>query len=189
MAKDYNATMFALVLLATSIAAPSPANDVCLAMVPPRLAAQITREHPAYALPLLTDSPADRLLAEAEKGSWPCPFAAVADVDGDGTLDRAVLLRHKTEPAIRLVLARHVDNGWRIDLQKDWPLNLTAAVVEPLEAGLYQQSAAGPDAGRHLDTLNSLQSDHAGFLAGQAEGAKAAFFFQNDAWQTLWLAD
>jgi hypothetical protein len=181
--------MFAFVLLATTVAAPTPANDICLAMVPPRLAAQIARDHPAYALPLLTDSPPDRLLAEAEKGTWPCPFAAAADVDGDGTLDRAVLLRHKTDPTVRLVIARHVNNSWRIDLQKDWPLTLAATLVEPLAAGLYQQSAAGPDAGKHLDTLNALQSDHAGFTAGQSEGAKAAFFFQNDAWQMLWLAD
>jgi hypothetical protein len=158
-------------------------------MVPPRLMILISREQPDYVVPQLLDAHADRLMAIATRGGWPCPFVAIADVDGDGNLDRAVLLKHKNEPSIRLIAARNVDGEWRIDLQKEWPIALSAAVVEPLEAGLYEQSRAGRNPAAQLDNLNSIQSDHAGFLAGQDEGAKAAFFYQNNKWQELWIED
>jgi hypothetical protein len=183
--------MHALLALAAALAAPAPssATDVCLAMVPPRLVAQIAKEHPDYVAPHLTDANVDRLLALAESGGWPCPFVAIADVDGDGALDRAVALKHKSLPATRFIVARNIDGMWRIDLQKDWPFAIAAATIEPLDAGLYEQSKAGTNAAAQLDNLNSIQSDHAGFLAGQDEGAKAAFFFQNNKWQELWVED
>jgi len=181
--------MLSLLLLAAAIASPTPANDICLAMIPPRLSAQIAREHPDYVLPRLTDAPVDRLMAVAESGGWPCPFVAIADVDGDGALDRAVLLKHKSQPTVRLLAARHVDGVWRIDLQKDWPIPIAGASVEPLEAGLYEQTKAGRDTAAQLDNLNAIQSDNAGFLAGRDESAKAAFFFQNAKWQELWVED
>ena len=183
--------MLAILLVATAAAAPSPANDICLAMVPPRLAEQMTRDHPDYLAPKLTDAHVDRLLAIADSGSWPCPFVAIADVDGDGALDRAVMMRHKTQASVRLLVARNVDGMWRIELQKDWPIAITAAVVEPLEPGLYEQKRSGSNANAaaQLDNLNSLQSDDPGFLAGLAEGAKAALFFQNAKWQEMWLED
>jgi len=180
--------------LAASLAAPSAANDICLAMVPPRLAAVIAREHPDYVLPQLLDAHADRLMNIASKGDWPCPFVAIADVDGDGNLDRALLLKHRSEPSIKLIAARNVDGQWRIDLEKIWPIALNDAVVEPLEAGLYEQTRAGKNDAAKLDDLNSIQSDFAGFLAGQVDGpldkgARAAFFFQNMAWQQIWVED
>lgn len=171
-----------------SLASPTAANDICLAMLPPRLAVTLERGNPDHALPLLTDAAPDRLLAIAQSGSWPCPFVAAADFDGDGDLDRAVLLKHKTDSGVRLVLARN-DDEWRIDFQKDWPIAPNAALVAPLEAGLYEQAKAGPDAAAQLDSLNSIQADHPGFLAGQAEGAKAAFFYLNGAWREMWVEE
>jgi len=161
-----------------------------LAMIPPRLAAQIAREHPDYVLPRLTDVHADRLSNITERGGWPCPFVAIGDFDGDGNLDRALVLKHKSEPAVRLIVARNVEGLWHIELQKDWPIAIAVATVEPLEAGLYEQTQAGRNnAAAQLDNLNSIQSDHTGFLAGQDSGAKAAYFYQNNAWQQIWLED
>jgi hypothetical protein len=186
----HNRAMLLILLTAAALTpAPSPANDICLAMVPPRLAALLANEQPDYVLPQLTDAHADRLMNIATQGAWPCPFVAIADVDGDGNLDRAVLLKHKTEPASKLIAARNVDGQWRIEVQKEWPIALNAAVVEPLEAGLYEQSTAGGKTAAQLDNLTSIQSDHAGFLAGQADGIKAAFFYQNTAWQQIWIED
>jgi hypothetical protein len=187
----YNRLMFIVLAAAAALAAPtrSPANDICLAMVPPRLAAIIEREQPDYVLPQLIDAHADRLMSIAASGDWPCPFVAIADFDGDGNLDRAILLKHKSEPSIRLIAARNVDGMWRIELQKDWPIALDAAVVQPLEAGLYEQTKSGRNVAAQLDNLVSIQSDHAGFLAGQSAGAKAAFFYQNNAWQQIWVDD
>ena len=185
----YNIAMFFVLAAVLAAPAPTAATDICLAMVPPRLSAQLVREQPDYVLPHLTDAPADRLMNIATNGGWPCPFVAIADFDGDGSLDRALVLKHKRESNVRLIAARNVDGTWRIDLQKDWPLALSVAVVEPLEAGLYEQAKTGRDAAAQLDNLNSIQSDHAGFLAGQMERAKAAFFYQNNAWQQIWVDD
>jgi hypothetical protein len=182
-------SLLALLITATTVTNPSRATDICLAMVPPRLAEQILREQPNYALALLTDVPAPRVLQTADSGGWPCPFVAAADVDGDGTLDRAVILKHKTEPGVRLLVARQLEKGWRIELQREWPIALAAALVEPLDAGFYEQSPANRDSAKNLDEQLSIQSEHAGFVAGQTDGRKAALFFQNGAWRQLWLSE
>jgi len=173
----------------TALAAPTAATDICLAMLPPQLAAILERGQPDHTLPLLTDTPPERLLALANSGSWPCPFVAAADFDGDGDLDRAVLLKRTSEPGVRLAIARNDDGEWRIELQKDWPVALILAVVAPLEAGLYEQTKAGPNVAAQLDALNAIQADHGGFVAGQVEGAKVAFFYVDGAWRELWLQD
>jgi len=183
--------LFALVLAAAvaAPASPAPAGDICLAMIPPRLAAQLRQENPDYDLPTLGDVPIDRLLAAAESGTWPCPFVAIADFDGDGNLDRAVILRHRSEPTVRFVVVRNDEGHWHDEVQKDWPIRIVDARVEPLEAGLYEQTKGGRDAAKQIDNLKSIQADHAGFAAGQTEGGKQAFFFVNNAWQEIWLEE
>jgi hypothetical protein len=183
--------LLALAVAAAVAAPPTPtsANDVCLAMIPPRLAALLERENPEYSLPVLTDANVDRLMANAESGGWPCPFVAIADFDGDGNLDRAVLLKNKIDQTIRLIAARNENGQWRVDLKKDWPIKLADARVEPLEAGLYEQTKGGRDAAKQIDDLKSIQSDHAGFLAGPVDGSKRAFFFVNNTWQDISLEE
>ena len=179
----------ALAAIAPFQAAPTLATDVCLAMVPPRLAAQLQKENPDHQIATVTDAPVERLLAAANAGGWPCPFVAIGDFDGDGSLDRALVLKHKSEASVRLIAARNEDGQWRIELKKDWPIAITAAVVEPLEAGFYEQTKGGKDAAKQIDNLKSIQSDHAGFAAGTDEAGKQAYFYVNDKWDDLWLAD
>ena len=178
-----------LPLLAAALLAPSPANDICLAMVPPRLTEQLVRDHADFQLPLLTDAQPDQLVARAIAGTWPCPFVSAADFDGDGRLDRALFLKHKSDPTVRLLAVLNSEGGWRIAIQQDWPLALTQVAIEPLAAGYYEQTKAGPEAARQLDTLKSIEADNAGFLAGNDAGAQRAYFFVNGEWQWIWLRD
>lgn len=138
---------------------------------------------------MLTDVPVERLMRTAALGGWPCPYVAIADFDGDGNLDRALLLKHKTEPTVRLIVAHNEAGKWRIELQKDWPIAIADAQVEPLEAGLYEQAKGGRDAVQEIDNLKSIQSDRAGFLGGPAIGTKQAFFSINGEWQSIRLED
>ena len=181
--------MLLALISAAAIAAPTSGNDICLAMIPPRLAIQLARDNPDYALPVTADAPLERLLANAEAGGWPCPFVVIGDFDGDGTLDRALVLKNKTDQTVRLIAARHVDGAWRVEAQKDWPLKIADVRIEPLEAGLYEQTKGSRDAAKQIDMLASIQSDRPGFLVGPIEGAKRAFFFVENAWRTISLDD
>lgn len=184
-------TLIALATTATPLALPS--LDVCTTMVPPRLAAQLQRDLADYLLPQLTDAGVNRLKEIADRGAWPCPFVVLGDFEGDGTWDRAILLKHKSLPSVKLITARNVNGLWQIDLQMDWPIAIATAMVEPLSAGLYEQRKtpvkAGVSPAVQLDNLVSIQADHAGFSVGQAEGAKLAYFYQNDGWQHLLLEE
>jgi hypothetical protein len=180
-----------LALAAAALAsapAPSAANDICMAMVPPKLQAALTQAHTDYVLPRLTDAPVSRLVEIAESGAWPCPFVVIGDFDGDDRLDRALLLRHRDSSAARLITARNLASGWQADLQEDWPIEIASAGIEPLEPGLYEQTQSG-DAAANLDNLLSIQSDHAGFLVGQLDKPRRSYFFVETQWRSIVLED
>src|SRR5690348_14122618 len=75
----YNPAMLLALVSAAAIAPPTSGNDICLAMIPPRLAIQLARDNSDYALPVTADAPLERLLANAEAGGWPCPFVVIGD--------------------------------------------------------------------------------------------------------------
>ena len=188
----YNQPMFvALFFAAAAVAAPIPGVDVCSAMIPPALAAQLARDFPDYRLPRLADAPTERLASMADAGDWPCPFVAIGDFDGDGKLDRALALAHNSDPSVRLIAARQTAAArqWSIELRQDWPLPLAEFVVEPLEAGFYEQTKTNADVAAQLDNMQSIQSDCPGFQAGELRGPRAAFFLVGEVWQRIWLAD
>jgi hypothetical protein len=170
--------------------APSAANDICLAMIPPKLEIALKRADstsgPDYVLPKLTDAPVNRLLAIAEAGEWPCPFVVAADFDGDDRLDRALILKHKESTSVRLIAVRNLITGWQIDLQEDWSLTINQVGIEPLEPGLYEQARSG-NAAAELDNLKSIQSDHAGFTTGPIGKSSRAFFFVENEWRSISL--
>lgn len=185
-----------LALLAAAVTTTAPpaaasalGTDICLAMIPPKLAANLKSAHPDFDLPSVSDVPVERMMANAASGAWPCPFVTIGDFDGDGGLDRALVLKHKTDLAVRLVAARNDGGQWHIDLQKDWPLAVATVAVEPLDAGLYEQTRGGKDAAKQIDNLKSIQSDHPGFSAGAIDKAKQAFFYVGEEWQTIVLSD
>jgi hypothetical protein len=186
--------LLAFLAAAATATGPTPpaltaGTDICLAMVPPKLASQLKRDHPGYDLPSIADVPVERMMANAASGAWPCPFVAIGDFDGDGALDRALVLKHKIDPTARLIAARNDGGQWRVELQKDWPFAIATLAVEPLDAGLYEQTKGGRDAAKQIDNLKSIQSDHPGFSAGAMEAGKQAFFYVGDEWQSILLAD
>lgn len=190
--------LFSIIALAANFAAAAPpdaskpvatgATDICLAMIPPKLATTLQRNHPDYVLPKLTDAQVDRLLLIAESGAWPCPFVVAADFDGDDRLDRALILHHRELATVRVIAARNLATGWTIDLQQDWPLAIDQVGLEPLEPGLYEQPHSG-NAAAELDNLKSIQADHAGFAAGQNGEPRRAYFFVENEWRSIAITE
>jgi len=171
---------------ATAIATSPPAPDLCQAMLPPGLVVKLSLSQSQFELPRLADIPADILKTNAVDGGWPCPLVVIGDFDGDSRWDRALILRHKSEPTVRLIAALNLEADWEINLQIDWPLAIGQVDVEPLPPGLYEQERTG-SATAQLDNLASIQADFTGFLAGQRDGKQAAYFWVNGAWQHVWL--
>ena len=190
--------MLELVLLAKAAAAQTPAApplpeppDVCALLVPPRLASKLRAEEPGFELPKAADAGQARLQTLAQTGGWPCPFVVLGDFDGNGWLDRVVLLKNPA-PAPgtatgRLVAALNTEGSWQLKLAEDWGLPLQESFVHAMEPGLYQRSDASSTPAAELDLLQTIQSDVPGFAAGKLNERHAVYFFQDGVWQRLWM--
>lgn len=186
-------TLPLLALGLLSAAAANADSDACAALIPPNLAAKLAADLPAYQLPTSNDAGEQRNKDLSASGDWPCPFVVPGDFDGNGTLDRALVLKSKEAGSARLVGIMNNggnNNGqWQIMLSEDWPLALSDTELSPKEPGLYQREEAIKQPVEQLDQLASLQSDYAGFAAGKVNGQYALYALINNKWQKLTLRD
>jgi len=166
--------------------------DACAAWMPSALMTKLTTDLPGYRLPSSTDAGGDRLKSIASEGDWPCPFVVIADFDGNGSLDRAVLMPAKSGTGARLVAAfnnqAQGQGQWQLSLSEDWPLPVAASELRPMEPGLYQRSDAIAQPVAQLDQSVGLQADFAGFRAGKPEGDYAIYAVVNGHWQKLTMS-
>jgi len=176
-----------LLLLAQALAQPVLAADACAVLIPPALNARITADLPGYELPQALDAGDARNKDIAVKGSWPCPFVVAGDFDGNGSLDRALLV--KSPNGTKLIGVLNTQGQWQLSLLEDWPLTLGDSELMPVESGLYQRSDAITQPVAQLDQLASLQGENSGFSAGKVAGRYAVYFFINNKWQKLTLRD
>lgn len=174
-------------LLAAALAQPVAPPDACATLIPPALSSRIAGELPGYQLPQITDAGDARVRDIATQGDWPCPFVVAGDFDGNGSLDRALLL--KGPNGVRLVGALNQQGQWRLSLSEEWPLPLTDSELLPLESGLYQRADAINQPVAQLDQLAGLQAEHAGFRAGKVNGRYAVYFLFETHWQKLTMKD
>jgi len=178
--------LLTLVALAKAVATPAPVPlpaDACAALIPPKLAEVVLRENPGFQLPRSTDASAERLQRIENSGDWPCSYVAAGDFDGNGSLDRAILLKSTSATAVRVVAALNIDGSWQLTLSQEWAIPMESAYLKPVEPGLYQRpkSTAAPAA--ELDKAAPLESDRPGFEAGEEKGRSVVFFFQDAGWQ------
>lgn len=164
-------------------------GDACAALIPPSLAAKLAMDLPAYQLPASNDAGEQRNKDLNTSGDWPCPFVVPGDFDGNGTLDRALVLKSKEAGSARLVGVLNNNGQWQITLSEDWPLALSDSELSPKEPGLYQREEAIKQPVEQLDQLASLQTDYAGFAAGKVNGQYALYALINNKWQKLTLRD
>lgn len=186
---------FALLLLAKAVAVPAPVPtpvsavaDACANLLPPALVSKLQTEQPGFELPRAAQAGEARLQLIAKTGAWPCPFITLGDFDGNGWLDRALLLSD-SNGAVRLVAALNTEGSWQLALNEEWGIAMVDSYLQPLEAGLYQRHDASSKPAAELDLLGSIQSDSPGFTAGKWNGRYAVYFFQESAWRHLWMQD
>lgn len=177
-----------LILLARVAAQPPVPADACAAWIPPALSVRITTDLPGYSPPLSTDAGETRIHDIAANGDWPCPFVVAGDFDGNGTLDRALLVK-SSQGAVKLIAVINNRGEWRITLNEDWPLSLAESELRPMEAGLYQRSDAIDHPVAQLDQLSSIQAENNGFASGKVNGRRIVYFLVNDQWQKLVIRD
>ena len=179
-------TLLALGLFQSSTS-PGVGSDACAALIPSALVAKLATDWPAYQVPSSGDAGDTRIKALDAAGDWPCPFVIAGDFDGNGTLDRALLLKPKQPGSARLIGALNNNGQWQITLSGEWPLALSDSLLEPKEPGLYQREDAIKQPVAQLDQLVSMQTDYAGFAAGKLNGQYALYALINGKWQKLTL--
>jgi len=190
MAIAPSASILALLALGLSQSAPtSTAGDACAALIPTALAARIAADLPAYQLPASSDAGEARIKSLDVSGNWPCPFVVLGDFDGNGTLDRALLLKPKQPGMARLIGALNNNGQWQITLSEEWPLALSESELAPKDAGFYQRDEAIKQPTAQLDQLASLQAEYALFSAGKLNGQYALYALINGKWQKLTFID
>ncbi len=178
-----------LVLLARVVMqAAAVAADACAALIPATLSARLTSDMSGYTVPLSGDAGEPRSHDIAIQGDWPCPFVVAGDFDGNGSLDRALLVK-SPQGTLKLITALNHNGQWQLSLTEDWPLPLTETELRPLDAGLYQRSDAIDHPDAQLDQLSSIQAENSGFAAGKVNGRRTVYFLLNDQWQKLTIKD
>lgn len=180
--------LLALSLVQTAAAA-GVAGDACAPLVPPALANKIATDFSAYQLPSSSDLGEARNKDLNNSGDWPCPFIVLGDFDGNGALDRAVLLKNRQSGAARLIAAMNANGQWQITLSEEWPLALVDTDLRPMEAGFYQRAEAIKQPVEQLDQLPSLQVEYSAFSAGKLNSGYAIYGVISGKWQKLTMQD
>ena len=182
-----------LMFIARAVVQPVPllapvAPDACAALVPATLSVKLAADLPGAVMPMSSDAGESRTREIASRGDWPCPFVVAGDFDGNGYLDR-VLLMKLADGSIKLLSALNNNGQWQVSLNEDWPLSLTESELRPLEPGLYQRSDAIDHPDSRLDQLSSIQAENSGFAASKLNGRRAVYFLVGEQWQKLTLRD
>jgi len=172
-------------VLAQPIAVPA---DACAALVPPALSARINADLPGYSLPSSNDAGELRNREIATRGDWPCPFVVAGDFDGNGTLDRVLLVK-ASHGATKLLGALNLNGEWQLSLSEEWNVPLIDSELSPMGSGLYQRSDAVDHPVAQLDKLSSIQAESDGFSAGKINGRKAVYFYIDNHWQKLTIKE
>jgi hypothetical protein len=182
--KVVNGIVLVCALAGTAVATPP---DACQLRFPKSLAHALVDRFPEHRLPTLRDlSAPDRAAWLKSQGGDACLLTAVADFDGDGSLDvAAVMPSRKGESAI-LIVALDRRGGWDVSSLPFWG-NAARAYVQLLPPGTYRR----PDSVDHEAAppeRKSITSHGVGFVSGTMEATGVAYFYDHGSWIYVWIA-
>ena len=180
----------------TGLVQPNTAVDACVAMLPLSLQTAIAGTYRSYRLVQVSDYEPETITSERQyhNGS-PCIAVATGDVDGDGILDFAFMLTHRSRQRTVLVSARASGRGgWifeRLDSLGDTlPGSQFVNTIAPGKyTDLYASDRAPSDFIKGPGHAHRYVSHRSGFVTGTIEASAVAYFFTGTQWIHLWLSD
>jgi hypothetical protein len=135
---------WALVAPVVLAAASAPANaaDACAGQMPPALVARFAKTHPGWRMPVENDNLAEDIAAARARGHSGCLGVAAGDYDGDGRLDRALMLVAPDGARWQLVVALDRPRGWKVEALLPAADGRTGMYVDTGAAGHFVQQGS-----------------------------------------------
>ena len=178
-----------LSLLALLIASrPLVAADPCEAMLPNELRQAVERRFRNDRVSTSADTPEEDRRAFSEHGGNTCLLVASADFDGDGRVDRVLVLPSKKGRRFRLVVALHRSAGWSLASLREWDGSHDNPYVEIAPPGIYRHTEAY-DFVPEPSALEQLSTKRPGFYFGKIESAAMAYFLHSGRWVHIYVSD
>jgi hypothetical protein len=163
--------------------------DACELRFPKPLAHALLDRFPEYRLPRVDDVPASDRAWRRSEGGDACLLAAVADFDGDGSLDVAAVMPSRTEASPVLVAALYRRGAWDVRSLPFWSTTPGRAYVQPLQPGTYRRTkSVVPDPDSPAER-RSVTSSRIGFVSGTVESTGVAYFYDGGSWIYVWIAN
>jgi len=164
-------------------------GDACLSKLPARLVQQLKTQFPDHRPPLASDNFPDDIAYYRGRSADGCLGATVADFDGNGSADFAVLLTSSKETTSPLVVARASSGGYTIDTLRIWTGPRAILYVNTLAPGRYERTRAGDSAPGEPGELRFFNSPRPGIATGAVEGGAVAYFYDGKRWVHVWISD
>lgn len=171
---------------------PAPVDD-CAHLLPKSLQRAVIATYPGSHLGSSLDY-ASEDLGEFHDQDQPCPAVDSADVTGDGKDDYGFLLVTSTQQVVLLAAIWQPRERWKLHQLMDWGDSVVSGLyVSSIDAGRYEDLDAAenapvpyePEPGR----VKKFTAARPGFISGKIDSSGAAFFYVDQHWVHLWLAD
>jgi hypothetical protein len=176
--------LFGVWALGASLAAIA---DPCVDRIPKTLQVLLQRQFPGERLPLASDSDAEDLRYAAQRGNR-CLLATVADLDGDGRPDVALVLPARDGSGYRLVAALQAGERYRVQSLGTADGPVRSLYVEMAPPGTYRQTEAFPFAPAP-GLAEQVDTRHQGFYFGRVESAADVYVLKQGQWLHVHVSD
>ncbi len=167
--------------------------DECAHLLPRSLLKVVTAAYPGSHLGSSLDYAPEDLAKFRDQGQ-PCPAVDTVDITGDGKDDYGFLLVTSTQDVLLLVATSQPRDHWKLNLLLDWGDSVVSGLyVSSIDPGKYEDLDAAqnapapyePEPGR----VKKFTAARPGFISGKIDSSGVAFFYADQRWVHLWLAN
>jgi hypothetical protein len=131
-----------------------------------------------------------------KNGGNGCLGVAEGDYDGDGRIDRALLLTSREEfpdrggRRILLVVAFGHENRWELSVLRDIDdANRNRLYVHTAPRGDFTRTESLPDPPNEPGEVEGFTIEHAGVISGVTESSAVVHAWVGGCWKHVWISD